>query len=165
MSQRRHYICTVIYLRCNNFRHLYIYIYVCVCICICTWSQFIQSITRVFSSMEYGPWRRFTLWHSRGQSGSSTPRKQCWGCKKMQSHLSQSSGRHVMSPLKCLVKNCGSSSTNYNLIDSTDVCSFGLGRRPDRSTRISYDHISKLQCKYSVSWFAQHETRYKTFPN
>ena len=31
------------------------------------------------------------------------------------------------------------------LIDSTEVSSFGLGRRPERSTMSSNDHISKLR--------------------
>lgn len=33
---------------------------------------------------------------------------------------------------------------NANLIDRTDVSSFGLGRRPDKRTIISNDQISKL---------------------
>lgn len=33
---------------------------------------------------------------------------------------------------------------NSNLIDSTEVSNFGLGRRPDKRTINSNDHISKL---------------------
>jgi hypothetical protein len=31
-----------------------------------------------------------------------------------------------------------------NQIENTDVSNFGFGRRPDRRTTISNDHISKL---------------------
>ena len=57
---------------------------------------------------------------------------------------------------KPLIENISSIKLNCNLIDSTDVSSSGLGRRPDRSTMSSNDHISKLKpAGYIVSEMRQ----------